>query len=232
MPDYAAGEETITSFSDSFLKAGGEIVAIQRTPFPNMGDPAPFMAQIADAAPDLVYTFYSGGSAVTFVKAYSDFGLKGQLPLLTSGFMVEEDVLPAQGDAALGIRSGMHWSYMLDNPANSRFKEAYKARTDSDANVFAVQGYDTARLIVEMLNEVQGDTSNPDKLVETIPGIRFDSPRGPFALDETSHNPAQHIYLREVREVAGELRNAILDDLGIIADPGDQSRDSTPEIGD
>lgn len=230
VPDYAAGENTITAFSHSFVEAGGEVIGIQRTPFPNMGDPAPFMAEIADADPDLVYSFYSGGAATTFVRAYADFGLHGNIPLMSSGFMVEEDVLPSQGEAALGERNGMHWAFLLDNQANEDFKTAYRERTGNDANVFAVQGYDTARLIAEMLNAVEGDTSNVDGMIEVLPGISFESPRGEFTLDENSQNPAQHIYLREVQEVEGVFHNVVLEDLGVIVDPGDDSRDLMPDV--
>src|SRR6185503_15113360 len=61
VPDYGAGKDTVASFSNSFQAAGGEIMGTQLTPFPNMGDPAPFIAELANAAPDLIYCFYSGG---------------------------------------------------------------------------------------------------------------------------------------------------------------------------
>ena len=63
-------------------------------------------------------SFYSGGAAVTFVQAYGEFGLSGSIPLVCAGFTVEEDVLPAQGEAALGAFSGLHWALLLDNPEN------------------------------------------------------------------------------------------------------------------
>lgn len=223
VPDYAAGENNITGFTNSYEAAGGEVVMVQRTPFPNMGDPAPFMAELADSGADLVYSFYSGGAAVTFVQAYNDFGIGGQLPLLCAGFMVEEDVLPAQGDAALGIRSSLHWSLLLDNPENVAFDAAFRERTGRAADVFAVQGYDTARVIGEMLNRVEGDTSNVDGMIAALDGISFNSPRGPFRLDANSQNPEHHMYLREVQEVDGELHNVVLQDFGPIVDPGDDS---------
>lgn len=220
VPDYAAGQDNINAFSNSYQAAGGEIVNIQKTPFPNMGDPAPFMAELADSGADLVYSFYSGGAAVTFVQAYSDFGLSGQLPLLCAGFMVEQDVLPAQGQAALGTKSSLHWAQLLDNPENKAFTAAFQEKMGREADVFAVQGYDTARVIVEMLNAVQGDTTNVDNMIESLSGMSFASPRGPFTLDPNSQAPKHNMYLREVQEVEGNLNNVVLDNFGEIVDPG------------
>jgi branched-chain amino acid transport system substrate-binding protein len=224
VPDYAAGNNNITGFTNSFTAAGGEVILEQRTPFPNMGDPAPFIAELADSGADLVYSFYSGGAAVTFVTAYSQFGLAGQIPLLAAGFMTEEDVLPAQGDAANGIRTTLHWSYVLDNAENNAFKEAYLARTGNDANVFAVQGYDTARVVKDMLDAVEGDTSDVEAMIAALGGVSFDSPRGPFRLDANSQSPEHNMYLREVQEIDGDLHNAIVENLGPIVDPGDDSQ--------
>jgi branched-chain amino acid transport system substrate-binding protein len=223
IPDYAAGHNMADAFSNSFVAAGGEILGTQLTPFPNMGDPAPFITELADADTPMVFCFYSGGAAVTFVQAYGEFGLTGNIPLVCAGFTVEEDVLPAQGEAALGARSGLHWALLLDNPENKAFTAAYQERTGNEANVFAVQGYDTARVIVEMLNAVEGDTSNVDNMIQALGAVSFASPRGPFSLDANSQNPRQHIYAREVQEVEGELHNVVIADLGEVVDPGDNS---------
>lgn len=224
VPDYGAGNDTVASFSNSFQAAGGQVLGVQKTPFPNMGDAAPFITELQKANPEFVYCFYSGGAAVTFMKAWGQFGLAGKIPLLSSGFMVEEDVLPAEGDTAKGVRSGLHWSLVLDNPENKKFTDDFKKKYNRDADVFALQGYDTGRAIVEVLNKLQGDTTNSDKLVQTLGGISFKSPRGTFALDAKSQAPTQHIYLREVQTVNGRLHNAVVQDFGEITDPGDNSK--------
>ncbi|MFQ5409130.1 MAG: ABC transporter substrate-binding protein, partial [Anaerolineales bacterium] len=60
-------------------------------------------------------------------------------------------------------------------------------------------------------------------MIDVLPGISFNSPRGTFKLDANSQNPTQRIYVRKVEEVDGELHNVILEDLGEITDPGDDS---------
>ena len=222
-PDYGAGHNMVDAFANSFQALGGQILGMQFTPFPTMGDPAPFITEIQGLDPPMVFCFYSGASAVAFVQSYGEFGLTDNIPLVCAGFTVEEDVLPAQGTAALGALSSLHWSLLIDNPINKRFTSAYKNRTGKDANVFAVQGYDTGRVIAELLIAVQGDTSDVSRMIEYLAGISFDSPRGPFNLDSQSQNPSQHIYVRRVDEVDGALHNVVIEDLGAFTDPGDNS---------
>lgn len=224
-PDYAAGHDMVSAFLNNFQAHGGELIGeAQFTPFPSMGDPAPFITEIQNADPPMVYCFYSGGAAVTFVKAYGEFGLTGKIPLVAAGFTVEEDVLPAEGEAALGTHSGLHWALRLDNPENKAFTKAYEERTGKDANVFAMQGYDTGRVIVEALNAVQGDVSNTDKVIEALAAVKFKSPRGEFKFDPETHNVINPIYVRDVQEVEGELHNVVVENLGEFADPGDDSK--------
>jgi branched-chain amino acid transport system substrate-binding protein len=230
VPDYAAGKDTISAFTNSFTAAGGQIVKVQLTPFPNMGDPAPFLTEIKAAAPDFVYAFYSGAAAVTFVKAYKDFGLIGSIPLSGSGFMVEQDVLPSLGDAALGVKSSLHWALTLDNPENKAFVEAFGKRQiqggNKGANVFAMQGYDTARVIVEALNAVQGDMSKSETLIDAFGKASFASPRGQFKIDTTTHNVINPIYVREVQKTDDTIANVVIAKLGDVPDPGDDSKDT------
>ena len=109
-------------------------------------------------------------------------------------------------------------------PQNKDFTAAYSEQVGREANVFAMQGYDTARVIVEMLNNVEGDTSDVNKMIESLDGISFKSPRGNFALDANSQAPTQSAYLREVQTVEGALHNVVLENLGEITDPGDNSK--------
>jgi branched-chain amino acid transport system substrate-binding protein len=217
--DYAAGRETAAAFKEGFVAAGGDLVGEIYPPFPNT-DYAAYLTQVAQARPDATFSFYAGSDAVNFVKQYAEFGLNRDIKLCGSGFMLEQDTLPAQGNAALGGITALHWALTLDTPENKAFTDAYRTRFNKDPDVYAVHGYDTAHVIVEAINQVQGDTSNKDRLIEAIGGVKFASPRGPFEFDPDTHNIVQNVYVREVREVGGKLTNVVLDTFPMQKDKG------------
>ncbi len=218
--DYAAGHEDANSFMETFKKAGGTVLGEVYPPFPNT-DYSPYLPKIKDLKPEAIFAFFSGSDAVNFIKQFSDFGLAKDIKITCPGFLVEQDVLPAQGKAALGAISVLHWAYGLDNAENKKFIADFKAKYNKDADVFAVQGFDTARVIVEAMNAVQGDLSNKQKFLDAIKAVKFNSPRGAFVFDPATQNPIQTMYFREVREVDGKLQNVVIGKTDQpVADPG------------
>src|SRR3990172_8370128 len=162
-PNYAAGKEMVEAFKETFLPAGGEVVGELFPPLGNT-DYGPFLTQIAQAKPGATFNFYSGSDALNFVQQYEQFGLKKNIPLTGPGFLVEQDVLPAQGKAALGTYTALYWAITLDNPENKKFVADFQAKYKRKADAVAMQGYDTARVIVETLNQAQGQTDDKDRL--------------------------------------------------------------------
>jgi len=220
-PNYAAGKDQLGAFKETFLPAGGKLLGED---YPKLGetDYAPYLTKIKQSGAQGVYAFFSGTDAVNFVKQYDQFGLKPAVKLAGAGFLTEPDVLPAQGKSALGIITGHFYTPLLDNPTNVKFvkdfRERYKGKMPDG---FACQGYDTAEVIVRALKAVHGNTQDKDALVAAIAKVEFDSPRGRFRFDPKTHNVIQpYIYVREVREVAGELNNVPIDKIADVRDPG------------
>jgi len=220
-PKYAAGFDMMRAFKETFVAAGGKVVGEDYTPFPVNEDFAPFLTKINQAAPKVVYAFFSGSQAVRFVRQYDEFGLRARSKLCGAGFLTESDVLPAQGQSALGIITGHLYSTLLDNPANKAFVRAFRAKYARTPDGFAVQGYDSAQVIAHGLTATGGDTRDKDRLLEALRGVEFDSPRGRFRFDPRTQNVIQpFIYVREVREVDGELANVVVDRIANVRDPG------------
>ena len=210
--NYAAGKEMIGAFREGFEKGGGAVLKEILVPFPNVEFQAN-LTEIASLKPDAVFAFFAGAGAVKFVKDYAEAGLKTRIPLYGAGFLTD-GTLRAQGSAAEGVFTTLHYADSLKAPANTRFREAFKKATGRDADVYAVQGYDTAQLLIGAMAKVKGDSGATKALIGAMEQARFDSPRGPWHFSK-SHNPVQDVYLREVRNgdntVIGVAQKAVSD---------------------
>lgn len=199
---YGAGEEAVAAFKEGFEAAGGTVMKEIMLPFPNVEFQAN-LAEIASLKPDAVFTFFAGGGAVKFVKDYAAAGLNRTIPLLGSGF-VTEGTLGAQGEAADGVLTTLHYADTLDLPANKAFQAAFAKTFKKDADIYAVQGYDAGLLLAEGAAATKGDFAAKDAMFAAMGKVVLDSPRGQMSFS-ASHNPIQDIYLREARKGRNEI---------------------------
>ncbi len=210
---YAAGRQMMDAGTENFESNGGSVVQDIQVPFPQVEFQA-HLSEIASIKPDAVFAFFAGGGAVKFVKDYAAAGLKDKIPLYGPGFLTE-GVSTAQGAAAEGIRTTLHYAADLDNAANGAFRAAYQKAFGKAADVFAVQGYDTGSLLIQAMDAVGGDTGATQDLIAAMAGATIaDSPRGAWTMSK-AHNPIQDIYLRQVKasvnEVLGVAAKALQD---------------------
>jgi branched-chain amino acid transport system substrate-binding protein len=192
---YGAGDQSVAGFKEAFEKGGGKVVKELSLPFPNV-EFQPFLTEIASIKPDAVYVFFAGGGAVKLVKDYDAAGLRKTIPLLGPGF-ITDGTLEAQGAAADGLLTTLHYADELDNPKNNAFRAAYKKAYNVEPDVYAVQGYDTGQLLAAGMTAVGGDVKKRNELIKAMQTAKIESPRGPFALSK-ANNPVQDYYLRQV----------------------------------
>ncbi|GAB4478282.1 MAG: ABC transporter substrate-binding protein [Burkholderiaceae bacterium] len=192
---YAAGDESVGGFKEAYEKGGGKVLKDLTLPFPNVEFQA-LLTEIAALKPDMVYAFFAGGGAVKFVKDYAAAGLNKSIPLYGPGFLTD-GTLEAQGDAAQGMLTTLHYGDGLNTPRANAFRLAYAKAYKLQPDVYAVQGYDAAQMLAAGLNAVKGDLSKRAEFTAAIEKARIDSPRGVFTLSK-AHNPVQDIYLRKV----------------------------------
>jgi len=194
--NYAAGAETIKGFAEGFEKGGGKVIKDLNVPFPNVEFQA-LLTEIAAQKPDVVYAFFAGGGAVKFVKDYAAAGLNKTVPLMGSGFLTD-GTLEAQGASAQGILTALHYADNLDTPRNNAFRKAYAIAYKTNADVYAVQGYDAAQILDAGLTAANGDLSKREVITVAMHKIVVDSPRGKFTISPAG-NPVQDMYLREAK---------------------------------
>ncbi|RDI28977.1 amino acid/amide ABC transporter substrate-binding protein (HAAT family) [Pseudacidovorax intermedius] len=211
---YAAGDESTAGFKEGFEKGGGKVVKQLTLPFPNVEFQA-LLTEIAAAKPDAVYSFMAGGGAVKLVKDYAAAGLNKTIPLYGPGFLTD-GTLDAQGDAAAGMLTTLHYADGLNTPKDNAFRTAYAKTFKLQPDVYAVQGYDAAQMLGVGLAATKGDASKKAEFAAAVEKAKIDSPRGAFTVGK-SHNPVQDIYLRKVEGKENKLVNVAIKGL---ADPG------------
>jgi branched-chain amino acid transport system substrate-binding protein len=194
--NYAAGNETVKGFTEAFEKGGGKVMKELTLPFPNVEFQA-LLTEIAAQKPDVVFAFFAGGGAVKFVKDYDGAGLRKTVPLMGSGFLTD-GTLEAQGAAAQGLITTLHYGDNIETPRNTAFRNKYAVAYKANPDVYAMQGYDAAQMLAVGMNAVKGDFKQRDALIAAMKKAQIDSPRGKFTLSP-QHNPTQDFYIREVK---------------------------------
>ncbi|MFL4990878.1 MAG: ABC transporter substrate-binding protein [Microvirga sp.] len=191
-PNYQAGKDALAGFKRHYK---GEIVEESYTPL-NTLDFQSELAKIASMQPDAIFTFMPGGMGVNLVRQYRQAGLVERVPFL-SAFTVDESTLPAQQDAAIGLLGGMTWAPNMDNPVNKAFVAAFEKEFSYVPGSYAMQAYDTAKLIDSGLKATGGNTADKKALSAAIRKADFKSARGPFKFNANGY-PIQDFYLVKV----------------------------------
>ena len=213
--DYAAGHQMIAAFTASFTQAGGEMVGSEFTPFRKTKDFGPYLTVAKAANPDAIFVFYAGGEAIAFVKQYDSFGLKQQVPLFGSGFLTSPLYVAAQGPAAEGVVTALHYVPTLDTPENRRFVAAFRARYERTPSEFAVQGYDAGRVLMAALDT---GAEGREAIAAAVPSVKYVGPRGPLQIDPATHNIVQNIYFYETVMGADGLTQNVLGQVDAVQD--------------
>jgi branched-chain amino acid transport system substrate-binding protein len=220
--DYGPGLDAEKAFAEAFKAAGGEIVGSVHTPLQNP-DFAPFVQRVKDAKPEAVFLFLPAGEqGIAFMKGYEERGLKqAGIRLIATGDITDDGVLQAMGEPTLGLITSFHYSAAHDSPENAAFKKAY-AEVNGDKlrpNFMAAAGYDGMALIYEALQKTGGSTDG-DKLVAAMKGVKLLSPRGPILIDPETRDVVQTVYIRKVEKTSGGLFNIEFDKFPDQKDPG------------
>ncbi|MGK6316369.1 ABC transporter substrate-binding protein [Neorhizobium sp. DT-125] len=217
--DYGPGIDIEQGFTNQFKKDGGTIVEAVRVPLANP-DFAPFLQRVRDAKPDAVFAFVPSGVGSLFMKQFVERGLaEAGIKLIGTGDITDDDLLNGIGPAAKGVITGHFYSALHDSPENKAFVEQVKKATNNmRPNFMSVGGYDAMALAYAALKKTEGDTDGT-KLVEAMKGMSWVSPRGPITIDPATRDIVQDIYMREVKEVNGELYNVEFATYPKIKDP-------------
>lgn len=220
--DYGPGIDAETAFKTTLVAGGGQIVESIRVPLRNP-EFAPFIQRIKDAKPEAVFVFVPAGEqGVAFMKGYRERGLaEAGIKVIATGDLTDDHVLPAMGDATLGVITSFHYSAAHNSPENKAFLKNFADANPGAGrpNFMAVAAYDGMAAIYEVAGKLGGKI-DADKAMAVLKGMKINSPRGPITIDPQTRDVVQTVYIRKVEKVNGELYNVEFDKFENMKDPG------------
>ena len=131
------------------------------------------------------------------------------------------ELLDAEGDAALGIRTTANWAPTLKNKENVLFLKQYDKFGVGEPSAFAELGYVAAQFLDLALRKVHGDASNKASLIKAMASVgTWLSPGGKVRMDPATHNIIEPVYLRNVVKKGNGYTQPLTATLGIYKEPG------------
>ena len=218
--DYGPGIDSGKTFEDTFTAEGGKIAGEIRVPVTG-NDFSAYLQRIKDAKPDGLYVFLNAsGAGTTFLKQVKAQGFdKAGIKVFCSGDLLTEQVLPAIGDAAVGVISSMNYSGTHDSKMNRDFVKAFTAQSGGLPPTFGGIGvYDAFTAIYKVI-ETQKGQIDPDKTMDIVKTLKFESPRGPIAIDPDTRDIVQNVYIRRTELKGGKLQNTEIFTYPMFKDP-------------
>ncbi len=155
-------------------------------------DYAAEIAQMRASDADTIYFFLPGGMGISFMKQYAGSGV--DKAVMGPAFSFDQGILGAIGEAALGVKNTSHWSKDLDNAANQKFVDDFKAEYDRLPSLYAAQGYDTAMLLISAMGKA--DVKDAAAFQAALEEADFASVRGDFSFGAEPPPCSGHLYAR------------------------------------
>ena len=166
---------------------GGKVVGEEYYPLGNTQFGS-LINKIKLRKPDVVFAAVVGGSNVAFYKQMKAAGVTADKQTLLTLSVTEDELLGIGGENMAGFYASMKYFQSLDNPNNSAFVEAFKAKYGKDAVIGDVtQAAYLGPWLWKAAVEKAG-SFDIDKVVAASPGIELDTaPEGYVKVHDNHH---------------------------------------------
>jgi ABC-type branched-subunit amino acid transport system substrate-binding protein len=179
---------------------GGTVLADSYLPTETT-DYSPEIRKVLAAKPDILFLALPGSAGITFVKQARQFGVFEQMTV-TGSATFDTEAYGAIGELSTGVLVVNRYSELLENDANAKFVEAFRAAypsfDDPIGPTAAAGAYGTVYAFKEAI-EKAGSTDG-DAIVEALEGLTLDLPQGEVTINAENHVFDQPLYVMEIRD--------------------------------
>ena len=191
--DYAFGRDGVKAFKDALKKA--KIVHEEYLP-QTTTDFTAGIQRVVDALKDkpgrkAIEVIWAGGTPPFNALAALDLKKRYGIEVFTGG-----NILPAMVSYKNfpGMEGAAYYYFGIPkNPVNEALVSAHYKEFKAPPDFFTAGGFSAAMAIVTALKATGGDT-NTNKLIKTMEGMSFDTPKGKMTFRKEDHQAMQSMY--------------------------------------
>ncbi len=197
--DYVFPRTANTIIKAQLEASGGKVVGEDYLPLGN-SEVTPIIAKIKQALPNggVIYNSLNGDSNVAFFKQMQGAGLTADKYPSMSVSIAEEEVKAIGPEFLKGHYAAWNYFMTVDNPANKKFVEAFKAKYGADrvTNDPMEAGYIAVNIWKQAV-EKAGKAEDLEAVRMAALGQTFDAPEGKVTM-ENSHHLSKYVRIGEV----------------------------------
>ena len=193
-PNYEYGQSAVASFKE-LLKARRPDVEFVSEQWPALGkiDAGSTLTATMASKPDAIFNVTFGADLAKLVREGNQRGIfpKTAVVSLLSGEPEYLEVLKDETPKGW-IVTGYPWD-QLDNKDHAAFAASYYKRFNENPKLGSVVGYATMQAIFAAIAKAR--TTDNEKLVTTLRGLRFSTPFGPAEFRAVDHQSTMGAYV-------------------------------------
>jgi branched-chain amino acid transport system substrate-binding protein len=192
-PDYAYGHTQWNSFKEYLTKLKPD-VKILKAVWPKQGetDFAPYIPALMAQNPEVIYTNLWGGNLSSFIKQAKPYGLFKKASITS---LFDLDLLRATGtDMPEGLLGYARCPfYAIDVIDMKTFVKKYHDKYGQWPSDWACMAYDGMLALTTAMKKA--NSAESEEVVKVLPGLRWQSLRGPRYIRDVDHQADVGIYV-------------------------------------
>ena len=198
--DYASGRDAAAKFQALVKAQGGSIGKVLFTP----SGTADFGAKISElgAAPaDGLFVTIFGADAINLAKQQAQFGLFQKYKMVIGNSFVIPQVLPAMGDAAVGVYQTLGFVPGEPGEQAEAFVKAYNAKYNGERPAYtSADQYAAIQLMAAAINKA--NSTDVAAVRAALAGLKADTVLGPVEVRAADHQTARPILMNQIVKTA------------------------------
>ena len=198
-PDYSFGRDGVAAFKEAAEKLGADIVHEEYAD-PAATDFTSNIQKIIDQKPDYLFVVWAG--------ANSPWNQIADMKVQEKGIKISTGAPDIAALATMQPLVGMegftvYYHDLPQNDINKWLVDEHKKRFNGELpDLFTPGGMSAAIAIVEALKKTEGDADSK-KLIETMEGMSFESPKGKMTFRAEDHQALQALYAIKLEKKDG-----------------------------